>query len=195
RSTSSDMAGRKPPEGPDLSAGIDLTDVPEGGLLAGRVGDDAVLLARVDGELCAIGGRCTHYGGPLGKGLRVGDAVHCPWHHARFCLRTGEAIGAPALNPVPRFRVETADGRVFVREKAPLAVPERRPARAPASVVIVGGGAAGEAAAETLRREGYLGPVIILSDDAAPPCDRPNLSKDYLAGTAEPSWIPLRSEA
>ncbi|HEX7061693.1 MAG TPA: FAD-dependent oxidoreductase [Woeseiaceae bacterium] len=189
------MAGKKPPEGPDFSAGVDPADVPEGGMLAGRVGDDAVLLSRVDGELCAIGGRCTHYGGPLGKGLRVGDTVHCPWHHARFCLRTGEAVGAPALNPVPRFKVETESGRVFVRAGAAVAIPERRPARSPASVVIVGGGAAGEAAAETLRREGYLGPVLILSDDAAPPCDRPNLSKDYLAGTAEPSWIPLRSEA
>ncbi|HET6629555.1 MAG TPA: FAD-dependent oxidoreductase [Woeseiaceae bacterium] len=189
------MGGKQKAEGPDFSAGVALADVPEGGMLAGQVHGEAVLLARVGGELRAVGARCTHYGGPLGKGLVVGDTVRCPWHHACFSLRTGEAIGAPALNPVSCWKVETEGERVCVREKLPASLPKRTPAQSPASVVIVGGGAAGEAAAETLRREGYAGPVTILSDDTALPCDRPNLSKDYLAGTAQPSWIPLRGEA
>ena len=58
--------------------------------------------------------------------------------------------------------------------------------------MIVGGGAAGLAAADMLRREGYDGPLTIVSADASPPVDRPNLSKDYLAGTAQEEWIPLR---
>jgi NADPH-dependent 2,4-dienoyl-CoA reductase/sulfur reductase-like enzyme/nitrite reductase/ring-hydroxylating ferredoxin subunit len=181
--------------GPDLAAGIAPTEVPEGGMIGGHVGDENVVLARHDGELFAVGAKCTHYGGPLHEGLVVGDTVRCPWHHARFSLRTGAAVGAPALNAVACWHVETQDGRVFVRERATPAAPRPRPTRSPASIVIIGGGAAGEAAAETLRREGYEGPVTILSDDDAPPCDRPNLSKDYLAGSAQPSWIPLRGPA
>ncbi|MGH8162633.1 MAG: FAD-dependent oxidoreductase [Gammaproteobacteria bacterium] len=188
------MADKEKSSDPDLSAGVALEDIPDGGTLAGHVGDAPVLLARVNGELRAIGAKCTHYGGPLGKGLRVADTVRCPWHHACFSLRTGEAIGAPALDAVPCWKVEEQNGRVFVREKASGEAPRRKPAKSPPSVVIVGGGAAGEAAAEMLRREGYAGQVTILSDDTAPPCDRPNLSKDYLAGTAQASWIPLRGE-
>ena len=60
-------------------------------------------------------------------------------------------------------------------------------------IVIVGGGAAGLAAADMLRREGYDGPLTMISADDSPPCDRPNLSKDYLAGTAQEEWIPLRA--
>lgn len=188
------MSGKREPTGPDLTAGVAIAEVPEGGMLGGHVGNDNVLVARRNGKLLALTAKCTHYGGPLDKGLIVGGTVHCPWHHARFDLATGEAVGAPALNPVPCWRVDVENGKLYVRERIARPTTRPRPARSPSSVVIVGGGAAGEAAAEMLRREGYDGPVTILSDDAAAPCDRPNLSKDYLAGTAQPSWIPLRSE-
>ena len=189
------MAGKRGPIGPELVAGVALGDVPEGGMLVGHVGDENVLITKRGGRLLALSAKCTHYGAPLDQGLIVGRTVRCPWHHARFDLETGEAIGAPALDPVSCWQVEVEDDKVYVRERVARPPVSRRPARSPSTVVIVGGGAAGEAAAETLRREGYAGPVTILSDDAAPPCDRPNLSKDYLAGTAEPAWIPLRSAA
>lgn len=189
------MGGKRGPTGPDLAAGVPLEAVPEGDMLGGHVGDENVLVTRSGGKLCALSAKCTHYGGPLDKGLVVGGTVRCPWHHARFDLATGEAIGAPALNPVACWRVEVEDGKLYVRERAAPPAARPKPAHSPASVVIVGGGAAGEAAAEMLRNQGYDGPVTILSDDSAPPCDRPNLSKDYLAGTAQPSWIPLRSDA
>jgi apoptosis-inducing factor 3 len=125
----------------------------------------------------------------------VAGTVRCPWHHACFSLRTGEALRAPALNPVACWRVEQSDRTIYVREKLdPAAPPVRTAERAgPASIVIIGGGAAGNAAAEMQRREGYAGPVTLLSADDAGPYDRPNLSKDYLAGSAPEEWIPLRS--
>jgi apoptosis-inducing factor 3 len=182
---------------PDLANGIGEGDLAEGAMLVGRVGEEAVLLARRGGEVFAIGAACTHYGGPLGDGLMVDDTVRCPWHHACFSLRTGEALAAPALTAAACWRVERRDGRILVREKVRQAAPPRpanRQAAAASSgrMVIVGGGAAGFAAAEMLRREGYHGGVTIVSADDAPPYDRPNLSKDYLAGTAPEEWIPLR---
>lgn len=180
--------------GRDFTQGVPLDEIAEGGMVSGQVGDESVLLVRKGGELFAVGATCTHYGGPLADGLVVGDTIRCPWHHAAFCLRDGQVAHAPALDGLKCWRVEQADGRAFVREAQPAAAPPRlNAAKLPASVAIIGGGAAGNAAAMTLRREGYEGPITIWSADAAPPYDRPNLSKDYLAGTADPAWLPLRS--
>ena len=181
------------PKGPDFSQGLALKDLADDAMLRGHVGGEPVLLARVAGELFAVGATCTHYGAPLDEGLLAGDTVRCPWHHACFSLRTGRALRPPALNDLKTWRVEQRDGKAFVREALPESAPVKlSSAGLPASIVIVGGGAAGNAAAEMLRREGYSGSLTLLSADAAPPCDRPNLSKDYLAGTAEADWIPLR---
>jgi NADPH-dependent 2,4-dienoyl-CoA reductase/sulfur reductase-like enzyme len=129
----------------------------------------------------------------------VGDTVRCPWHHACFSLRSGEALAAPALTPVSCWRIERENGRVLVRERAALGAHRQAPAprSAPPTaerVVILGGGAAGFAAAEMLRREGFGGAVTMVSADESAPYDRPNLSKDYLAGTASEDWIPLRPQ-
>jgi NADPH-dependent 2,4-dienoyl-CoA reductase/sulfur reductase-like enzyme/nitrite reductase/ring-hydroxylating ferredoxin subunit len=185
------------PSGPDLALGVAADTLAEGDMLAGHVGDEAVLLARRGGEFLAIGATCSHYGGPLAEGLLVDDTVRCPWHHACFSLRTGEALHAPALGSVACWSTEVHDGTVRIRAKS-TPRPAQRVAIArdqPQQVVIVGGGAAGFAAAEMLRRQDYRGAIVMLSDDAAPPVDRPNLSKDYLAGTAPEEWIPLRDDA
>jgi len=180
----------------DLKAGIPDQALADGEMLVGHVDEEQVLLARRGGEVFAIGATCTHYGGPLGEGLIVGDTVRCPWHHACFSLRTGEVVSAPALTPTSCWRVERRDGQIFVSGRVPKtqSQPANRQTRArPAGgMVIIGGGAAGYAAADMLRREGYGGKVTIISADDAPPYDRPNLSKDYLAGTAPEDWIPLR---
>jgi NADPH-dependent 2,4-dienoyl-CoA reductase/sulfur reductase-like enzyme/nitrite reductase/ring-hydroxylating ferredoxin subunit len=193
------MTEDKPaPQGPDLAQGIALAQLADGDKLAGHVGGEEVLLVRRGAEVFAVGAKCTHYQGPLADGLVVGDTVRCPWHHACFDLRTGEALRAPALSPLSCWLVEHRGGRVFVRDKLPNAKPQRNlklGAGAPARIVIVGGGAAGFAAAERLRREGYEGSIVMLSADDAPPVDRPNLSKDFLAGTAPEEWVPLRSES
>jgi nitrite reductase/ring-hydroxylating ferredoxin subunit len=182
--------------GPDLAQGIALAELADGGKLAGHVGDEQVLLVRRGTEVFAVGAHCTHYHGPLADGLVVDDTVRCPWHHACFDLRTGEAVRAPALSALTCWAVEQRDGKIFVREQAqPKRKLRARPAgAAPDKIVIVGGGAAGFAAAEMLRREQYGGSIVILSNDDAPPVDRPNLSKDYLAGSAPEDWVPLRDD-
>src|SRR6266542_4723056 len=179
-------------EGPDFEKGCETENVREGEMLLGHAFGEPVLVARRGDDLFAIGATCTHYGGPLAKGLMVDCTVHCPWHHARFDLRTGEAIAAPALNNVACYKIEKRGERFFVTGKIEK-TPARKLKSSPASVVIVGAGAAGGAAAEMLRREGYDGPVTLIGADEFLPYDRPNLSKDYLAGGAPEEWIPLRS--
>jgi NADPH-dependent 2,4-dienoyl-CoA reductase/sulfur reductase-like enzyme/nitrite reductase/ring-hydroxylating ferredoxin subunit len=179
------------PSGPDLKAGIRAADVSDGAMLEGHVDDEAVLLARRGQEWCASGAKCSHYSGPLAEGLMVGDTVRCPWHHACFSLRTGEPLRPPALNDLPAYDVEVRDGIVRVAARRTLTSTGLRRAKGPERVVIVGAGAAGNVAAETLRREGYAGPITIIDPDPDAPYDRPNLSKDYLAGNAPEEWIPL----
>lgn len=186
------MSGSTELTGPDLSEGVDADLVKEGEVLLGHAEGEGVLLTKRGDDILAVSATCSHYGGPLAQGLVVGDTIRCPWHHACFSLRTGEAVAAPALNAIACWDVERRAGRLLVLGKAKDRVPKRTPPRQPAAIVIVGGGAAGQAAAETLRQEGYVGKLTMLSADAAPPCDRPNLSKDYLAGNAPEAWIPLR---
>jgi NADPH-dependent 2,4-dienoyl-CoA reductase/sulfur reductase-like enzyme/nitrite reductase/ring-hydroxylating ferredoxin subunit len=180
--------------GPDLEAGVAETDLKPDAPLLGHARGEPVLLVRRGDEVFALGATCTHYGGPLAEGRIVGDTVRCPWHHACFDLRTGAPVRAPALNPIPCYDVETADGKIRVGAARGGPVYLRRPSSL-RTIAIVGAGAAGESAAETLRREGYDGEILLFGADESPPVDRPNLSKDYLAGNAPEEWIPLRPPA
>jgi nitrite reductase/ring-hydroxylating ferredoxin subunit len=181
------------PSGPDLTKGISLADLKDGKLV-GRVGEEEVLLVRRGAEVTAVGAHCTHYQGPLVDGLIVDDTVRCPWHHACFDLRTGEALHAPALSPLACWSVEQRGDKIFVREKRKPQAPQTAPAGAPGKIVIIGGGAAGFAAAEMLRRRGFGGSIVMLSNDPDAPVDRPNLSKDYLGGNAPEEWVPIRPD-
>lgn len=185
---------------PDLGRGLAVDRLADGAMLQGHVNGEEVILARRGREFFAVGASCTHYGGRLVEGLMHGDEVRCPLHHACFSLRTGEALRAPAFDAVACWRVEQIGEQVFVREKLPAPLTQQTVVSSPsqtvpASVVIIGGGAAGLAAADMLRREGYDKPVRLISADESAPYDRPNLSKDYLAGTAPDEWIPLRPPA
>src|SRR6266849_1562237 len=187
-----------PPAGPDLSQGIPLSEF-SGATLLGHVGDEDVLLVRSGAEIFAIDAHCSHYHGPLADGLVDGESIRCPWHHACFDLRTGEAARPPAFNALAVWKVEREGDRIVVREKReqPESFVKPRvkgPLDASAKIVIVGGGAAGFAAAEMLRRQDYRGSIVMLSSEAAAPVDRPNLSKDYLAGSAPEDWLPLRPD-
>jgi len=169
--------------GPDLGQGIDDSAVAEGVPVVGHVGDEAVMVVRAKGELFAVGATCSHYGGPLGEGLVVEDTVRCPWHHACFNLRTGAVEVAPALNAITCYQIEKVGTRLRVGAKLSPPAPKAL-ANAPAAIVIVGAGAAGHVAAESLRKRGYAGSITLLGRDPSVPYDRPNLSKDFLAGTA-----------
>src|SRR5688500_3865561 len=186
------MGGQSEPlQGPDLTRGVRLADLEDGTPLLGHAGGEPVVLVRRGARAFAIGASCPHYGGPLAKGLVVGDTLRCPWHHACFDLATGAVRSPPALNPPDTWDVRLDGALAYVgakREAAPRALRITDPR----SFVIVGAGAAGAVAAETLRNEGFPGKVVLIGEDPSPPYDRPNLSKDYLAGNAPEEWIPLR---
>ncbi len=195
--------------GPDLEKGVEASSVGAGKMIAGHAFGEAVLLAHVEPNWFAIGAKCTHYGAPLAEGVLVGETIRCPWHHACFELRNGAASHAPALNDLPCYNIalendivrvtgKRTGGQLRGRGKQPRGsrAPERvvfepNPITGPSCVLIIGAGAAGNACAEMLRREGYRGPVTLVDGDRDAPYDRPNLSKDYLAGTAPEDWLPL----
>jgi apoptosis-inducing factor 3 len=179
-----------PLTGPDLAEGIDIGEVPASAPLLGHVQGLSVVVVRSGHEFFAISGTCSHYGGPLAEGLVEHETIRCPWHHACFNLRTGESQ-APALNSIDCYQVEQRDRRLYVLSKKHN-IPTTLRSNQLERVLILGGGAAGHSAAETLRRQGYLGKITMLSADDSGPVDRPNLSKDYLAGTAPEDWVPLR---
>lgn len=182
-------------KGPDLRAGVPRAELEENEPHFGHVGQDAVFLILRDRKIQAFDAVCTHYGGPLSDGIVVEGTIRCPWHHACFSLDDGGVDGGPAFNPLGRWEVSEENGMVRVEKRMdgdPLA-PRRSPEHHPDNVVIVGAGAAGSSAAETLRTEGYDGPIKLVDPDPDAPYDRPNLSKDYLAGEAPEEWIPLRS--
>jgi len=177
--------------GPDFGKGVPIEDVTEGLPLLGHAGGEAVVLARSGSDFFAVGATCTHYSAPLADGIVTGGTLRCPWHHACFDLRTGEAVRAPAFAPVACYRVVVKGGRVRVGERQPEPPAKVSAAGRPSSVVIVGAGAAAYAAADTLRREGFRGRVTLIGAEETGPVDRPNLSKEFLAGKAPEEWIPL----
>lgn len=180
------------PTGPDFRSGVDAGRLVDSEPLLGHFDGEPVIVVRQGDEVFAMAATCTHYNGPLAEGLVVGETIRCPWHHARFNLRTGEAEGAPALNPVACFNVRRDGDRVTIDGKKRTSFAVACPLN-PSSVVIVGAGAAGAACADMLRTKGYAGPITLVGDEEPGPVDRPNLSKDFLAGTAPEEWIPLRT--
>jgi NADPH-dependent 2,4-dienoyl-CoA reductase/sulfur reductase-like enzyme/nitrite reductase/ring-hydroxylating ferredoxin subunit len=184
-----------PPTGPELTQGVPFADIPDGGILVGQAAGEPVLLVRRRDEVWAVAAACGHWGAPLADGIVVDCQIRCPWHHAWFDCRTGEAVGPPSPRDIVTWEVLREGDRVRVGGKRKA--PNPREARGgPASVVMVGAGAAADAAADTLRREGYRGSITLVGRDAEPvPMDRPNLSKDFLSGVAPEEWLPIRDTA
>jgi apoptosis-inducing factor 3 len=176
----------------DLTQWVDVERVSDGGIVAGIVGEDRVFVWRNGDRLRAYSADCPHLGGPLNQGIVVGASVRCPWHHACFDLTTGEATAAPAFDALLQYRVVLQDHHFSVKPasgKAPLRVANRR--AAPDTLVVVGGGAAGFAAADAMRKFGWTGGVTIFSEEDEQPYDRTLLTKDYIEGTFGDDRLPI----
>jgi len=179
----------------DFNREIAIDAIPEGRLLKGVFEGEPLVALRRGDRIGVFRGKCTHLGGPLAEGLLVGDTVRCPWHQACFDLATGEAVAAPAFAPLARFSVHIEGGRV--RLAKPQAADARRKPRAPAreeSILIVGGGGAGFAAADMLCREGVERGITLVSSDSSKPYERTLLTKDYLDGGTDDPRIGLGAE-
>ncbi len=92
-------------------------DIPAGEMLIVQVNGDEVVLANVDGQVYAFGNDCSHRGGPLGEGILEGDTVECPWHQARFNVRSGDVIDAPATESVPTIDLKIDGNDIKVAKR------------------------------------------------------------------------------
>lgn len=175
-------------------------DLRDGEMKEVSVDERRILLARVGDNFHAVSATCPHYGAPLAEGVLCGTRIICPWHHAVFNVVNGNLQDPPALDSLVSYDLRVEGERLFVslpkeaHDRRTPAMVKRDSAVDPRQFVIVGAGAAGYAAAQTLREEGFRGNVVMLTREDRAPYDRPNLSKDYLHGEAEPEWMPLRGE-
>lgn len=177
-----------------------INDLKNGEMKSISVGDDKeILLIKLEDKYYAHGAHCTHYGAPLEKGVLHNNVLMCPWHHACFNAKTGDMLEPPARDSLPHYEVKIVNNDVIVM------LPDELPqSRKPEMVkhnpedkrnyIILGGGAAGNAAAQSLREAGYEGRITIITKEARFPYDRPNLSKAYLSGEALSEWMPLRDK-
>ena len=176
------------------------SDLRDGEMKEVSVGETRILLARVGDRFHAVSATCPHYGGPLVEGALCGTRIVCPWHHAVFNVLNGDMEEPPALDALVSYGVRVENEEIFV--SVPEVIEERRtPAMADCDLtvdsrqfVIIGAGAAGYTAAQTLREAGFRGSIVMITREEQAPYDRPNLSKDYLQGHAEAEWMPLRPE-
>ena len=175
-----------------------VSDLSPGQMKNVEVGETSLLLSNVEGEIHAVSGKCTHYGAPLADGALSGTQVICPWHHACFDVTTGDHLEPPGLNALQKFEVRTEGDDIFVTLPDEVE-PQRKPTATGKSddepvFVILGGGIAGESAAEVLRDEGFGGRLVLISKEPHAPYDRTKLSKEI--GAAEDAGaLELRDEA
>lgn len=176
-----------------------VNDLQDGEKKPVTVGETEVLLIRHNGDYFAIGAHCTHYKAPLADGVLSGDHVVCPWHNAYFSVTTGDQQEPPGLDALPRYAVKIDGDKVIVcvpEDAAPTRTPPMATYDANVdqrTFVILGAGAAGAHAAETLRVANFQGRIIMATQDDRLPYDRTWLSKDYFNGKVPREQIPLRS--
>jgi NADPH-dependent 2,4-dienoyl-CoA reductase/sulfur reductase-like enzyme/nitrite reductase/ring-hydroxylating ferredoxin subunit len=171
-----------------------LDDLDPAGMRAVQLGDESILLLRDGDAVHAVGGKCPHAGAPLAQGVRHGLTIICPWHKAAFCARSGAMLAPPAVDDLPRYDTRVQAGRVFVRVPAVPPTPPNPPAEE-RHFVIIGGGAAGAVAAQTLRQEGFGGRITMIDREGRVPYDRTVLSKYWLSGEKGAEKSPLQTQS
>ena len=176
-------------------------EIKDGEMMVFSLGDGKeVLLCNFNGQISALAPYCTHYGAPLADGILSGGKIICPWHHACFNAKSGDLLEPPAQDSLSKYEVKIKGDDVIIiypekpeGSRAPVMV-KKDSSLDKRTFIIIGGGAAGNAAAQAMREAGFNGNILIVTQENRTPYDRPNLSKDYLQGTAQPEWMPLRSE-
>ena len=177
---------------------VPVADLPPApGLHPFEVAGVKLLLVRLPDGLHAVDALCPHAQAPLAEGALCGRRLVCPWHHSVFDVTDGALLDPPALDGLRAYPVRVEAGHVFVTLPEKPAEPPRvsDPAAAPGpgkTVVVIGAGAAGQAAAEALRGEGFAGRLVLIGREDDPPYDRTNLSKHFLTGDAGEDKLPLR---
>jgi apoptosis-inducing factor 3 len=170
-----------------------VSDLPRSGMREVEVNKKKILLVRQDNEITALGATCPHAGAPLAEGVLVDGQIICPWHKAAFCTRTGKRIDPPAVDDLEVFSINVQDGNiVLIPARAPEVAP--RNAEDARHFIVLGAGAAGFSAAQTLRESGFNGAVTLISSEADLPYDRTILSKYVLAGQAAGEKSPLQDD-
>lgn len=146
--------------------------------------ESKILLIRQNGELSAIGSKCSHYGAPLSTGTLGQGRVRCPWHGACFNIKTGDIEDFPGQDSIPCYKVTVTDGKVNVRAKRSdlasfkrLRGMVRRDKNNEQCFVVVGGGPSGGICVETLRQEGFTGRIVLVCKENYLPYDRIKASK------------------
>lgn len=76
--------------------------------------DEDILVLNADGVILAVADQCSHQALPLHEGQLDGDLLICPYHGAQFCLRSGEALSAPAYEPIACYDIALHDDKIFV---------------------------------------------------------------------------------
>lgn len=173
-------------------------DLEDGQMKGYEVDDHKILLRKIDGQYYAGVGKCPHYGAALDMGAMSRERIVCPWHHAAFDAKTGELREPPAIDSLPQYEVKIDGDNVIVllpdslpQVKKP-AVTQHDPAADDRTFVILGAGAAGNAAAETLRHDGFSGRVVMVTKEDKMPYDRPDLTKLFLRGDSDADAVTLR---
>ena len=157
-----------------------------------------ILLSKINDKFYATGAFCTHYGAPLAKGVICNERIVCPWHNACFNAIAGQQLEPPGLDSLATFDTRVEGENILV--KLPENISQQRtgemtnydPQKDERVFIVLGAGAAGMNAVETLRQKGFQGEIILVSESTYLPYDRTKLSKGYLQGDTNEDSLPLR---